>query len=561
MVSLTEKRNSKVEFWIFFGVLTLLSLFMILWCGPLSEYPGHDYYFHFRRFDVLIEAIRNGNFPVHIDYQTLHGYGYFTQAFYPELTMVPFALVGVFTGASFAYSLMIFSFTFLCGLFTYYAVNAVFKNSFAAAVSGIAYAFSTYHLYDWYNRAALGEALSFTFIPLIFLGLYHVIAGDYKKWYILTIGYSLLIYTHLLSSVLTFIAIVILLLLCSKSLIKEPKRILYLMLAAAVTLPLIASYLLPMLEQMASNTFYYSINENITGIKKHKPDEIFWGMLSGIAYKGDTWDMRNLCGTGPLPIILISLRLFVREKTSYRKIADICVIAGFILLFMVSSFFPWGRLPLAFVQFPWRLYEFIVFFFVVAGGYYISVILRDNWQRILATLGIVILTIVTMVINDRSYKYILDLSRDTAPEWYDGVPTKDNDFYLGMYEYLPVKVPSLRYIEERRDSVKVLNLETEVTDFRKDNGVISFNVKTGTLEKVELPFVYYKGYKAVNCLNEEFIVEESDLGLAQIVIDKSTDVKIYYGGTLIQRIGWIITIISTIALCVYIFFYRKGRSL
>ncbi len=173
--------NGKYDFRIFLVLLFSLSLFMICWFGPLSVYAGHDYYFNIGRFEMLIQTIKAGNYPIYIDYNTLEGYGYFTKGFYPDLVLFPFALLAILTGAGIAYNLMIFTMTFLCGLFMYNAVKVVFGNSFVSAISAILYTFSAYHLFDWYNRAALGESISFTFLPLVFLGLYHIIKGDYKK--------------------------------------------------------------------------------------------------------------------------------------------------------------------------------------------------------------------------------------------------------------------------------------------------------------------------------------------------------------------------------------------
>lgn len=549
--------SRKSEFWIFFAILSLLSLFMVWWYGPQSEYSGHDYYFHLRRFGVLIDALRNGNYPTYLDYGTLEGYGYFTRAFYPDLMLVPFAAIGILTGTVLAYNIMIFTFTLLCGLFMYYAANAVFKSSFIASVSSILYTFSVYHLFDWYDRGALGEAISFTFLPLIFLGLYHIITGDYKKWYILTIGYTLLIYTHVLSSFLTSIAVILILLICSKSLVKEPKRILYLLLAGVVTLPLVAGYLLPMLEQMSSNTFYYSINENDTGQNKLSLREMLWGLLSGVIYHTKTWDMKNICGTGPLLILLVILRIFVREKTTYRWIGDLCLLIGLIFLFMISSLFPWGRLPLGFIQFPWRLYEFVVFFFAVAGTYYLSVLLKSNKQRILAGAGIVIFTLVVIVMANNNYTYWQSLVKGYAsPAWFTDKPTPENRYHLGGYEYLPVKVPSPEFIHERGDMVRTQNQNTEINAFSKNKGIVTLSVETALPDKLELPLVYYKGYKAM-AGSKELSVEESDYGLLQVSVDESADIQVYYAGTGIQKVSWYFSLLSIVVFIGYIILSRR----
>lgn len=550
------QKGQKYDYWIFLIVLFALSLFMVCWFGPVSEYAGHDYFFNIRRFDLLIQALQSHTYPIYIDYDALDGYGYFTKGFYPDLIILPFAALGIFIGTVSAYNGMILVMTFLCGLFIYKAVNVVFNNTFVAAISAILYTFSAYHLFDWYNRAALGESLSFTFLPIIFLGLHHILKGDYRKWYLLTVGYSLLIYTHLLSSVLTFITLAIIVLLCYKPLLKEPKRIGYLLLAAIVTLPIVGSYIFPMMEQMDSNTFYYSVKENITGQTKLDFTDLGWGFLSGIVYPKN----QNMAGTGPLLIILVILRLFIkRGETDFLRIADFCVFIGILLLIMASAVFPWGRLPLGFIQFPWRLYEFVIFFVAIGGAYYLSVILRNRKQYIIAGTAIIAFTLIVFVVNNNNYKYWQALAKSEAPHWFTGVASVDNEYYLGGLEYLPVKVPSYNYIHERGDSVGVQQVDTKILNLTRGMGVTSVDVEVANSDVLELPLVYYKGYNAfVN--KEKLSVGESKNGLVQIPVDKSGLVEVYYTSTPIQQISWYITLASSLILIIYIFLSIKREN-
>lgn len=551
------KTDSRYPFRVFLSLLFILSLFMVCWFGPVSVYAGHDYFFNTGRFDVLIQALKAGDYPIYIDYNALEGYGYFTKGFYPDLIVLPFAALGILTGTVAAYNVMIFTMTFLCGLFTYIAVDRVFRNPFAASAGAILYTFSAYHLFDWYNRAALGESLSFTFLPIIFLGLYHIIKGDCRKWYLLTIGYSLLIYTHLLSSFLTFIILALIVVLCYKPLVKEPKRIGYLALAAIITLPIVSSYILTLLEQMASNTFYYSTKENITGQTKLYMQDLGWGFLSGILYP----KTENMAGTGPLLILLVLLRLFIKEKSPAIRIADFCLLTGIILLVIASAVFPWGRLPLGFIQFPWRLYEFIIFFFAVGGAYYLSVIVRTKKLKIAAGSVIVLFTLITFVVNNNNYKYWQSLAFSEAPHWFTGIASVDNEYYLGGLEYLPVKVPSYRYIHERGDTVISENKETLISNFTRKEGIASFDVKTGNPDKLELPLVYYKGYQAAYSGGKRGIpVTESENGLVQIEIDKSGRIEVGYRPTATQQYSWYISLSSTIGLMIYIFISKRKRS-
>lgn len=551
------KTDSKYSFWIFLSLLFALSLFMVCWFGPVSAYAGHDYFFNIGRFNVLIDALKSGNYPIYLDHNALEGYGYFTKGFYPDLIILPFAVLGILTGTIAAYNVMIFTMTFLCGLFTYIAVNTVFRSTFAASASAILYTFSAYHLFDWYNRAALGESLSFTFLPVIFLGLYHIIKGDYKKWYLLTIGYSLLIYTHLLSSFLTFITLALIAIICYKPLIKEPKRIGYLALAAIITLPIVSSYILTLLEQMTSNTFYYSTKENITGQTKLGLQDLGWGFLSGILYP----KTENMAGTGPLLFLLVLLRLFVKEKNSSVKVADFCLLTGIILLVIASAVFPWGRLPLGFIQFPWRLYEFIIFFFAIGGAYYLSVIVRNRKQQIVAGSVIVLFTLITFIVNNNNYKYWQSLAISEAPHWFTGVASVDNEYYLGGLEYLPVNVPSHHYIHERGDIVISKNEETVISNFTRKEGVTSFDIDIKNPSKLELPLVYYKGYEASYLDKKNGMpVTESENGLVQIEAGKSGQIEVVYRWTATQQYSWYISILSTIGLIIYIFVSNRKRS-
>ncbi len=247
--------NKKSHFWLFFIVLVLLTLIMMYFYQPLC--PGQDFFFHYRRLQALMDGLKTSPFLIYIDYNAIDGYGYLTKAFYPDFVLIPFAFIGNITSLEFAWQSMLFVMTVLCGVFTYKTVSIIYKNTFAASIAALLYTFALYRLLDMYHRAALAEALSFTFIPLVFLGLYYILNADYRKWYVLTIGFSLMIFTHLISSVLMLVTIVIFLLIYYKSLIREPKRFLYLLIAGIATLIVTAYYIYPMLEQMSADTFYY----------------------------------------------------------------------------------------------------------------------------------------------------------------------------------------------------------------------------------------------------------------------------------------------------------------
>ncbi|WP_029903172.1 hypothetical protein [Prevotella sp. 10(H)] len=544
--------NRKSHFWIFFFVLILLSLAMTYLYLPFI--PGHDSYFHFRRLQALMDSIGESPFLIYMDYTAIEGYGYFTKGFYPDFVLIPFAIIGKITNLDFAYHFMIFTMTVLCGVFTYIAVNRMYKSTYAASVSAILYTFALYRLLDLFHRGALGEAVSFTFVPLAILGIYEIIKGNYKKWYILTIAFSLLIFNHALSSLLMFITIIILVLVYYKSILNEPKRILYLVISGIITIPIVSYAIFPMMEQLASNSFYYEINP-LTSVTENTlaASVIIPGMFMGIIYP-----MRTFApAIGLLLTCGIFLRLFVYGKSPRLRSVDIGVIIGLIYVCASSYWFPWTIFPfnkLGIIQIPWRLYEFSSYFFAVAGGYYLALLLKSSLRKFVAGGFLVICTLLVLA-NDAKLYHDVRITAGIERE-----ASLENLYHLIGLEYLPVKVPSVGYLVERGDSIKSNKGEVNISNFQRDKGTLTFKIEQTADAELELPLIYYKGYTA-KLDGTDLSVSESDDGLVQIYADKPGEVKVYYGGTFTQKASWIVTLISIVALCVYIFlFKRKSKT-
>lgn len=549
------QHNKKGQYWIFFSVLVFLALFMMCCFGSSSSYSGYDFSFHYRRLYTLSDALRHGIYPsFYVDFSNVDGYGYFTKGFYSDLILVPFALIGIFTDIYFAYDAMIFTMTILCGVFMYHTVKAIYKSSYIASLSAILYTFAVYRLFDIYQRGALAEALSFTFLPIVFLGLYYIIKGDYRKWYVLVIGYTLLIYTHAIASALMFVTLIILVLIYYKSFFKEPKRIGYLFLAGAVTVVLTSYYTLPMLEQLSSNSFYLDSRSpgGGAGYGKVGFDYILWGFASGITYPHrELWT-----GIGIVLTLIIFLRFFVpKEKSQALRSVDIGVIIGICFIVAISRIFPWGRFPfslLGFIQYPWRLYEFVSFFFAVAGAYYASRVFIKDKQRFIVFAVLILITMVTTYIQSENYKSLdpnggsLTKERATLVE-----PTYANGYNLIGREYLPSKLSDISYILDRGEDVEFRNPDTRITDLRREYNKTLFNVLVNRIDTFGLPLLYYYGY-TVTLNGEKLPVFQSDLGLVEVVTDKSGEIEAYYEGTTLQKISFYISLIGLLMLCIYI---------
>jgi len=547
--------DKRYQFRIFLFVLVSLSILATFLYGN-QLFGGDDYYFHNARFEALMQSLKDGTFPSYIDYTGMYGYGYLIKPFYSDFILIPYAALGNVTSKEFAYIFLLFSMTILCGIFMYITVNKVYKSSYAAAISALLYTFALYRLLDVYHRAALGEALSFTFLPIVFLGLHYIVKGDYRKWYIITIGFSLMILTHVLSSVLLFITVIIILLISYKDLLKEPKRIYYLILAGFVTFIIAGYYIFPFLEQIFSNTFYFQkfkTSPYIFSLSRLSIPEIFRDMADGFSL------IKGGSKTGLLLVLPVLLRFFIKktDKTKYLKSVDIGVIIGLLYILMTSTLIPWDRIPLAymsFIQFTWRLYEFVCYFFAVAGGYYLYLLCKSNKSKIIAFSSLVILTSLVIIIDAKNYKEM------KLPARSDKNLNEENHYVKAGMEYVPARTPLPDpFVLERKDSVLYQQNETVISDFKRNKNIVEFTVTTHQPDSLELPLIYYKGYSA-SLDGKDIPVTQSSHGLVQVPVDQSGRVEACYKGTLIQKLSFCTTILSIFALCGYIFVQNRKRK-
>lgn len=556
--------NQRYQFGLFIVVLSILSTLMMIWYFPddTATAGGTDLMFHANRFYALFQSIDFGSFPFYINTHTLNEYGYAANLFYPDFMLIPFAFFIPLIGLASSYKLIIFTHTILCGIFSYWCIRKVTKDNVIAFLFSLLYTFALYRIIDFSYRGALGEYISFTFLPIIFWGLYEILYGNYKhKWYIISIGFSCLIYTHLLSAFLIFLMVCITLLVCYKTILKTPSRVIYLGIAGIVSLLLSSFFLFPMFEQLRDNSFYFQTHPlaDEIGPQSYAVRRILWGMFSGLS------DQKLRIETiGILLMIPLLFRIAIKGKHPYLKFADISMVCGFILIFAVSDQFPWYTFPfnkLAILQFPFRLLQPASFLLACSGAIYMTIIARQNNR---------VLLIICLIIGG------ITLSLKTSGGVYQGYNTYkisntadynlDNLEIVGA-EYLPSIIPStetediryrIQFIVDRGQTINTQDTTSIISNIDRSKARFNFDIKTQQEGKIVLPLLYYKGYKAT--LNGADInVEQSKEGLLEITVPKSGKVEVWYNCTSVQRFSLIISLISLLGLLIYVYFNRSSK--
>ena len=129
---------------------------------------------------------------------------------YPRLTLYPvWILFKVTHHLLIAYKIYQILLTFLTLCSAHYSMHSITRCQKSSLCFSMIYTFSLYRFANVFCRQALGEIIAMVFLPIIILGLYNIIAGDYsKKWPALAIGITGLMFTHFLSVLLAFISLV-----------------------------------------------------------------------------------------------------------------------------------------------------------------------------------------------------------------------------------------------------------------------------------------------------------------------------------------------------------------
>ena len=127
----------------------------------------HDLGYHLNRIREISKNLDLKIFPSLIHSGLLKNLGYANSIFYPEIFLYIPAIIMSVLGLHVltAYKLFLIIITFFTFISMYISSKGIFKKKGIAWLASILYVFSLYRLTDIYVRGALGEILSFIFVP------------------------------------------------------------------------------------------------------------------------------------------------------------------------------------------------------------------------------------------------------------------------------------------------------------------------------------------------------------------------------------------------------------
>lgn len=533
-------------------ILILLTLITIVPLFISANIRGDDYLFHLLRIADIKNSIVNGHVLVNIMPESLYGYGYANGLFYPDLLLYIAAflnLIGI--NLKFAYGIFLSLCTLASTFSMFICIKKISNNKNIALYSTVIYIFAQYKITDLYFRSAVGEYISFIFIPIVLLGVYELLYRNYKKWYILSIGMSGILLSHLLSVFIVVIMCVLIYILNIHKLIQKPKRVLYSIIAAITTLLITAYTWIPIIEQMLSSKFNVQQAEPFAYDRSVSIEDIL------------TFNRNSRFFIGLVIVILSLLYIVAIMKKKNSLFIFSCFIVGLLSLILtiktpflkvVSDNFKLFNQ----IQFAWRMGLIATLLLSFIAGYSIDKIFSEKYKYVIV-IAISLISIVNLMAYKKYYR-IQNIDFNNFSAKYSG--------YIGAgKEYLP-EGADVKKIKERGNIITSNDKGFKYSNYIKRGCYISLDYKVNKDDAyIDLPLLYYKGYtfKIISSNNDEKEfgnVSHSNEMYIRVNVGniKEGSLVVDYTGTKLMKLGYLVTILTIITLIIYIIRLRKYDS-
>ncbi len=547
-------KNKLVE--VFICLLITLVGFYSYFNSSIGVFKDQDLTFHLNRFVGLAKAFEEGQILPKIYPYTNNGFGYASPLFYCDLFLYPFGILNHFgVPVVYCYKLCVLFYSFLGNLFVYFILKKETKRIDLSLLGVVLYFGNSYHLYNLFIRNALGEILAMTFIPLVICAIYRVLIKKEDCFIFLGVSFSLLVMAHLITSLLYgiffFCMIIVFVFFNYKDkelLIKTFKTLLK---GTVLALLLTCWYLVPMFEQLSSQTFYLNINAKYNNIAA---GTFSLGQVFSLLFNS------SYPSLGGLFVVMGLSGLFIKNK--YIKIISAyCAL----LLLIVLGILPGNYLNI--IQFYFRLYVVVFPLFSVVLVYLLDSLTNKKGYYFFFVCLIIYCLFNVLLGNSAAIKDAEAYLNNKASDSDINNVYSDNLDYnhdeLGGAEYLPYS----EYVDYDNDSLAIKYLDDNeglvdyVYDYDRNFSEIVFYCDNDSDLKLLLPLSWYKGYSGYELVDGEY--KKIDLSYSEkykeVLINSSNGehtYKVKYTGTFLQYFSLGVSFISLT--CVLVHKRRKS---
>jgi len=409
-----------------------------------------------------------------------------------------------------------------------------------------------YRLTNIWIRAAVGEVTAMMFLPLVVLGLYELLCGDAKKWWLLAVGYSGLLHCHIVSCLLVMIFSVLMGIFMAEDFFRE-KRWVGLAKVLGSVLVFNAWYIVPF-------TYYYlrgnvelsALDLGYFEAQLMDFSQLFQLYVSGIG--STSYKYRNNClglsGLLCFGIGLIGIASRKREegqKGRLEKFMAALFSCGILFLLPATKMVSWKLLRentflrwfSDTLQFPWRLLAFTVPCIMLAGVGWLF--LSDRFRRYRAHIGMaLVLSAFTMT---QLFMTMYGINANTATR-----------------EASMVRMPREYYIEgtnmEDLPSTLLLSDESKirVEEWKRDGNHVSATLYCNDEgQYFEAPIFNYPGYRVTLADGTKLRVETGSNNRVRVylpALGEAQEVTVRFAG---KRMFYVAYGVSALALAALLF--------
>lgn len=290
---------------------------------------GDDFKFHFGNIQEIYKLLNEGKPISEISGYIGMGLGSGTRLFYAPIPHYIVALMAFILNISVisSYKLVMFILIFISGVFMYrFALSITNNRRVISLISALAFTLYPYRGFDMYHRIAVAEAFAITFLPLFFMGLYHITHLKDKVNVLgfveVIIGGALLYLSHNITAVFAYIIGVLYLLFNIKNIIllmKQKRYLVYCFSSVVLLVFIISVSFVTQFELMATDLY------NVTNSK------IMWTDIESVIDRTS----EQFIYSGFLNVYSLTYNypeLFDKQTLIYGVIAYICSCLAFVII-------------------------------------------------------------------------------------------------------------------------------------------------------------------------------------------------------------------------------------
>lgn len=533
LVHLSRYTESVWFILITFGIFSIISG-LVMWKSNFMS-NSVDIYFHLSRVYEIKQSILHGDgFPL-IALNKFYQSGSAVMSIYPSYNLIPMVIMSFFVKSfiNLIYIMFILR-NFFAFIIAFYSCYTFSRQKHISYLFSVVYTLSSMNLHYVFFSMDLGVSTSLIFLPLVIFGTYNLI--NYNSWKQLSIGMSVIVLSHVITSLLSAILVLTILIINIGKIKKNYKEFFCSLLKAILTSILITSiFWVPFILIMFRNSIGMpNTTWDLTGIDFNL---FLYSVMSNSPYS-DYISIAAFIG------IILSIINYKNMSSFLKQIFWISIA----LITISSHFFPWNILNETFLkssfQRPWRLHVLAQPMLCYLFVYNAINVFKNKKLKIITPLLIIFFSIFLQVTEQRNVKDFYINNR------YD-ISHVENDDQGLITDYLPNNTEKVSIEINKHVGMDESN---KYVDFvNTGNGSFDFNLRKKT-KYLRVPFIMYKGieykvsidgrrFNSFYSDNNQMILKNVTRGKHHlaILIDKP---KIVYLSYFLSFIGLMILLLS-----------------